>query len=97
MALDAFRSQHDTLLDLIRHCLPSLASSLYGESLIPEVIKEKACNQNLGSVERGMALLDSVRSKLMEEPSEFSKLIVILESDPYLKSQAEKLVKSYCE
>ena len=97
VAINAFSSQHNLLLNLIRHCLPSLASSLYAKSMIPEDIKEKACNQNLGSNERGVALLDSVQSKLEGEPSNFSKFVAILESEPYLRSQAEQLVKNYCE
>ena len=97
MAIKAFRSQHALLLNLIRHCLPSLASSLYAKSMIPGGIKEKACNQHLDSNERGVALLDSVQSKLEEEPSDFSKFVAILESEPYLRSQAKQLVKNYCE
>ena len=65
--------------------------------MIPQGIKEKACNQNLDSNERGVALLDSVQSKLKGEPSDFGKFVVILESEPYLRSQAEQLVKNYCE
>ena len=65
--------------------------------MIPQGIKEKACKDNLDSNERGVALLDSVQSKLEGEPSNFSKFVVILESEPYLRSQAEQLIKSYCE
>ena len=97
VAIKAFRSQHALLLDHIRHCLPSLASSLFSEFMIPEGIKEKACNQNLSTNERGVAVLDSVQSKLKGEPSDLSKFVVILESEPYLRSQAEQLVKNYCE
>ena len=65
--------------------------------MIPEDIKEKCCNQNLGSNERGVALLDCVISKLEGEPSDFIKFVITLESNAYLRSQAEKLVKSYCK
>ena len=65
--------------------------------MIPEGIKEKACNQRLDSNERGVALLDSVQSKFEGEPSDFSKFVAILESEPYLRSQAEQLVKNYCK
>ena len=60
----------------------SLASSLYAKSMIPEGIKEKACKDNLDSNERGVDLLDSVQSKLEGEPSNFSKFVVILKSEP---------------
>ena len=65
--------------------------------MIPKDIKEKACNQALGSTERGVALLDSVQTKLEVEPSDFARLVDILESEPYLRSQAEQLVKNYRE
>ena len=65
--------------------------------MIPEGIKEKACNQNLSTNERGVAVLDSVQSKLKGEPSNFNKFVVILESEPYIRSQAEQLIKNYCE
>ena len=65
--------------------------------MIPESIKEKACNQHLDSNDRSVALLDSVQSKLEGEPSDFSKFVVILESEPYFRSQAKQLVKSYSE
>ena len=65
--------------------------------MIPEGIKEKACKDNLDSNERGVALLDSVQSKLEGKPSDYSKFVAILESEPYLRSQAEQLVKSYGE
>ena len=74
-----------------------MANSLFAEFMITEGIKEKACNQNLDISVRGIALLDSVQSRLEGEPSDLRKFVVILESNPYLKSQAEKLVQSYCE
>ena len=54
-------------------------------------------HENLSTNERGVTVLDSVQSKLKGEPSDFSKFVVILESEPYLRSQAEQLVKNYCE
>ena len=65
--------------------------------MIPKGVKEKTCNQNLDSNERGVALLDCVQSKLEDEPSDLRKFVVILESKPYLRLLAEKLVQSYCE
>ena len=66
--------------------------------MIPEGIKEKACNQVFGSNERCVALLlDSIQTKLEVEPSNFIKFVAILESEPFLRSQAEQLVKNYCE
>ena len=95
--MSALKTQHTLLLNLIRHCLPSLASSLLSESMIPQCICEKACNQSLGSSEKGVALLDCIESHFEAEPSDFVKLVDILESEPFLTKLAEKLVKSYCE
>ena len=96
-AVSAFRSQRTLLLNLIRHCLPSLANSLLAEFMIPQDICEKACNQNLGSTERGVALLDCIESQLEAKPSDFTKLVDILKSEPFLTERAEKLVEDYCE
>ena len=97
VAINAFRSQHKLLLNLIRHCLPSVTSSLFAEFMIPQEVYDKASNQCLDINERGVALLDCVQSKLEGVPSDFTKFIIILESNSYLKSQAENLVKSYRE
>ena len=97
MAVDSIRSQRDLLSNLIRHCLSSLAESLYSKSIISGEVREKACNQSLGSSERGGALLDCVEARVMAVPSDFAKIVDILEAEPFLSSSAEKLVKSYCE
>ena len=96
MAVDFIRSQRDLLSNLIRHC-PSLAESLYSKSIISGDVREKACNQSLGSSERGGALLDCVEARVMAVPSDFAKVVNILEAEPYLRFSAEELVKSYCE
>ena len=65
--------------------------------MIPNDIREKCSNQNLDSNEKGVVLLDCILSKIEREPSDFIKFVIILESDGYLSSMAEKLVKRYCE
>ena len=65
--------------------------------MIPDGVKENACNQNFGSNERGVALLDCVQSNLKGKPSDFSKFVAILKSEPFFEELAEKLVQSYCE
>ena len=97
MAINAFRSQRELLLNPIRHCLPPLANSLFGKTMIPGCVCEKACNQSLSSNEKGVALLDCIQSRLEVKPSDFTNLVSILESEPFLKDLAEKLVKEYCE
>ena len=97
VAIKAFIYQHALLLNLIRHCLPSLASSLFAEFMIPQGVYDKSGNQNLDFTERGKDLLDCVRLKIEESSSNLKKFVAILESEPYLRSQAEQLVKNYCE
>ena len=65
--------------------------------MIPQDVYDKATNQSLVPNDRGAALLDCIQSRLAAKPSDFTHLVVILESDPYLRSLAEQLVQSYCE
>ena len=97
VALHCFRSQRGVLLNLIRHCLPSLANSLLAENIIPQDLCERACNQCLGSGERGGAVLDCIEAAIQAVPSDFTAVVQILESERFLRSQAEKLVEIYCE
>ena len=58
---------------------------------------ERACNQTLANNEKGVALLDCVQSRIEAVPSDFSKVVHILEGEGFLRPGAEELVKSYCE
>ena len=97
VATNALRKQRSLLLKLIRHCLHSLANSLFADSIIPQDVCERACNQTLTSSERGVALLDCVESRIEAVPSDFTKVVHILEGEGFLRPGAEELVKSYCE
>ena len=97
MAITTFRSKRPLLLNLVRHCLPSLANSLLSEFIISHDVCEKACNQNLVTTERGRALLDCVESRIEVIPASFSKVVHILELDPFVEIAAKELVQSYCE
>ena len=97
VATNAFRRQRDLLLNLIRHCLPSLANSLLAQYIIPQDLCERACNPILGSAERGGALLDCVQARIEAVPADFTKVLHILEEEPFLRSQATDLIQSYSE
>jgi hypothetical protein len=97
VATAAFGEQHQLLLNLIRHCLPQIPSSLLAECIISRGVYEFTCNENKGPSERGVALLDCIRSRIEAVPSDFAKIIKILEAEPFLKSQANALIKSYCK
>lgn len=95
VAINALRIQHDSLCKNISHCLPTVADSLFAQFIIPGDIRERACNQLLGSVERAGALLDCVRTRIEAVPSDFKKVVEILKSDPFLESLEEELIRSY--
>ena len=98
LAITTFRSKRPLLLNLVRHCLSSLANSLLSESIISQDAYEKACNQSLGPTERTTALLDCVESRIEVIPASFSKVVHILERlDPFVEIAAKELVQSYCE
>ena len=96
-AVSSFRSQRGLLLNLIRHSLSTLANSLYAQRIISHEVYEKACNENRGSSERGGALLECVEARIEMRPLDFTRVVCILESDPFLEVLAEKLVQSYRE
>ena len=85
------------MLNLMRHCLPSLSNSLWSKSLIPPDIHEKALNHIIGSGERCVALLDCIEARLAVEPSAYTTIVHILLSEPYLEVLAKELVQDYCE
>jgi hypothetical protein len=65
--------------------------------MIPRGVYELACNENKGPSERGVALLDCIESRIEAVPSDFTKIIHILEAEPFLESQAHALIRSYCK
>ncbi len=96
MAVKSFRSKFNVLLNLIRHCLLSLATALFAENLIHEdVYFEKACNETLSSDSRGVAVLKCIKDRIEAVPSDFTKIVSILESEPFLRETADELVQSY--
>ena len=96
-AVNSFRSQRGLLLNLIRHSLSTLANSLYAQRILSLEVYEKVCNENIGSSERGGALLECVEARIGAQPSDFTKIVYILESNPFLAVLAEGLVQSYRE
>jgi hypothetical protein len=97
VATAAFREQRELLLNLIRHCLPEVANSLYAKFMIPRRVFDLACNDNKGPSERGVALLDCVESRIEAVSSDFTKVVHILEAEPFLESLANALIKIYCK
>jgi len=91
------RTHHMNLINLTRHCLPSLKEPLWSEGLIPQDVYDKAGNQAIGITDRCAALLDYILSRVGAVPSDFTKVLHILESQPFLQSLATKLKETYRE
>ena len=97
VAVVAFQSQRDVLLEAICSCLTTLANKLLAKFVITSETLEKACNERNGSVERAVYLLSCVQKRIKTEPADFVKVVDILESEPTLTRQARLLVDSYCK
>ena len=94
-AASFFRSQRSLLLNLIRHCLFTLADELYSKCLIPQEAYDEVCNENLNKTRRGGVLLDCIEARLAAVPADFTKVVTILESEPFLELPARQMVKDY--
>ena len=97
VAVVAFQSQRDVLLEAICSCLTTLANKLLAKFVITSETLEKACNERNGSVERAVYLLSCVQKRIKTEPADFIKVVDILESEPTLTRHARLLVDSYCK
>ena len=97
MAMNSIRSQHDLLSNLIRHCLPSVAGSLYSKFMISQDVFDNVSNHSLGISDRVRTLLNCIEDRVNVLPSDFTKVVHILETEPFLESGVEGLVKSYRE
>ena len=95
VALRAFRSQRVLLLNLIRHCLPTLANSLLAQNLIHKDVYEKVCSDKNPSSERGGALLECLEDRIEAFPASLLKIVDILKSEPFLQEMADDLVHAY--
>ena len=95
IAVLAFGSQREGLLNLARNCLPSLTNSLQGQSLISQEVFEKASNKYVEESRRCLDLLNSIEERIKAVPSDFIKFVRVLEADTYLEPLATQLVHSY--
>ena len=78
-------------------CHLQIANSLFSKKIIPTQVKDKVLNPHLDITERVVALLDCVESRMEAVPSDFNKVVHILEEEPFLESLAKDLVESYCK
>ena len=94
-AVGVFRSQRSELSTIIRNDLTNIANKLYADSIIPQKTLDEATNRSLGKGYRTVALLSAIEAKIEVQPSDFTKLVDILDSEPYHSTLAEGLVHSY--
>ena len=97
VAVQTFRSQRGLVLNLFRHCLISLADTLYAESIISQEVYDIAYNEYIGKNQRCAALLDCVEARVGLVPLDFNKVLHILQCQPFLESLADRLILTYCE
>ena len=94
-ALNAFRSQCDPLALSIESCLITIANKLYSKYLISRDAKKEAMNLVNTATFRTVSLLSAVEDKIEAEPNVFAEFVSILQSEPTLRSQANKLIQEY--
>ena len=82
-------------MKLLQSDLSNIANKLYSKSIIAKAALEEAMNHNHIASDRTVSLLSVVEDKIRAEPHVFTEFINILESEPTLRSQANKLVKQY--
>ena len=96
-ALNSFRCQRTHMLNLVHPTLTSLANSLLTSFIIPEEVYHRVSNPNQTPLERSVTLLDCIEARISSVPSDFKKVVQILQSDSFLQTLADGLVQSYCE
>ena len=82
-------------LNLARHCLVSLANSLFAEEIIPRDVLEETTSDSSNSSKRCLALFSCVEDKIGVVPSDFAKVVRILDCDSFFKELVKELIKSY--
>ena len=99
VAVAAFQSQQDVLLEGIHSNLTTLATKLLAEFIINRDVCDESCKERNSARGRGAALLGCVQDRMKTEPAVFTKVVDIFESEPTLTHLASQLVDSYvyCE
>ena len=96
-ALNSFRCQRKRMLNPVCQTLTSLANSLLASFIIPEDVYQRVSNSSQAALERSVTLLDCIEARISSVPSDFKKVVQILQSDSFLQTLADGLVQSYCE
>ena len=102
VAIDAFRTQRDQLLNLLQRSLHgAIFDSLCSSGIIPEHVRDtmrpgQAPGQGPGKSNYAF-LLDCLESRIEAVPSDFTVVVLTLEKDHFLQQLAKDLVQSYCE
>ena len=95
VAIRSFQSQRELMLNLIRHCLPSVTTSLWAKCIIPRDVRERAVNEIIETKERIIGLLDCIEARITVDPSSYHTVVDILDSEPFLELLAKRLIHNY--
>ena len=89
----------DALKILVRNDLTNIASKLYSRSVISKGVLEEAMNKMHSASDRTVELLGVVEGNIRADHKSqvFPKFVKVLQSEPHLRAQAEKLVGSYLQ
>ena len=72
-----------------------LALELYSEKMITRAVRDNAVMTTLTKQQKSTVLLQAIESKLETDPSDFTTLITVLQSDPTLMSLATRMIQMY--
>lgn len=80
------------------HSLSPFWLTYYSQFTISQdILVMSVCNQSLGIDDRVVVLLNCIEGRVDAIPSDFTKVVHILEADHFFSHAADMLVKSYCE
>ena len=72
-----------------------LALKLYSKKMITRAVREDTLVAMLSKQRKSTILLQAIESKLRTDPSDFTTLIAVLQSDPTLMSLATRMGQMY--
>ena len=95
--MQSFEKHYGAMHGIIKHMILTVANSLYSDEVISSEVLDTATDWSKSMDERCSLLLSYVESGIKREPSKFSMLIEVLDSDCYSQPLANKLLHSYSE
>ena len=91
---DVFREYFAELAESIQDP-DGLALKLYSKKMITRAVRDNAVMATLTKQQKSTILLQAIESKLETDPSDFTTLIAVLQSDPTLMPVATRMIQMY--